>query len=96
MFLLCPPAPFSTAGGVELREEDIIPNSPSVVVYSRKGYIKRMSADTFAVQGVRGTGESWPVACRITSTRFQFNFTRCARAQAKPLPVSRRKIASRT
>jgi DNA gyrase/topoisomerase IV subunit A len=58
MLFVCP------AGAIDLREEDIIPNSPSVVVYSRKGYIKRMSADTFAVQGVRGTGEhrtSFPI-----------------------------------
>ena len=26
--------------------------------YSRKGYIKRMSADTFTVQGIRGTGKT--------------------------------------
>ncbi|KAG7673555.1 hypothetical protein KSW81_006757 [Nannochloris sp. 'desiccata'] len=42
----------------ELREVDIIPNSPSIVSYSRKGYIKRMSVDTFTVQGIRGTGKT--------------------------------------
>lgn len=36
--------------------EDIIPNNPSLVVYSRKGYIKRIPADTFAVQHRGGTG----------------------------------------
>ena len=46
------------AGGVELRDEDIIPNDPGLVVFSRKGYIKRMSPDTFAVQGRAGTGAS--------------------------------------
>lgn len=37
---------------------DIIPNAPSIVVYSKKGYIKRMSADTFAVQGKGGRGKA--------------------------------------
>lgn len=36
--------------------EDIIPNSQSLVVYSRKGYIKRIPADTFAVQNRGGKG----------------------------------------
>jgi DNA gyrase/topoisomerase IV subunit A len=49
---------FDRAGGVELRDEDIIPNDPGLVVFSRKGYIKRMSPDTFAVQGRAGTGAS--------------------------------------
>lgn len=44
------------AGGRELTQEDITPNAPSLVVYSRKGYVKRMSADTFTVQGLRGRG----------------------------------------
>ena len=47
-----------TDGQEEMREVDIIPNAPSIIVYSRKGYIKRMSIDTFAVQGVRGTGKA--------------------------------------
>ena len=33
-----------------LSEEDIVPNRPSVLVFSRKGYIKRMPADLFATQ----------------------------------------------
>ena len=37
--------------------EDITPNSQSLVVYSKKGYIKRIPADTFAVQQRGGTGE---------------------------------------
>lgn len=44
------------AGGKELTQEDITPNAPSLVVYSRKGYIKRMSADAFTVQGKGGRG----------------------------------------
>ena len=37
--------------------EDIIPNSQSLVVFSRKGYIKRIPADTFAVQHRGGRGD---------------------------------------
>ena len=33
-----------------LSEEDIVPNRPSVLVFSRKGYVKRMPADLFATQ----------------------------------------------
>lgn len=36
--------------------EDIIPNSQSLVVFSRKGYIKRIPADTFSVQHRGGRG----------------------------------------
>lgn len=57
----CPPAPHT--GGKELRQEDITPNAPSLVVYSRKGYIKRMSADTFSVQGKGGKGEPAALRC---------------------------------
>lgn len=46
-----------TDGNSELRAVDVIPNTRSIVVYSRKGYIKRMATETFAVQGVRGTGK---------------------------------------
>lgn len=38
--------------------EDIIPNSQSLVVFSRKGYIKRIPADTFSVQHRGGRGGS--------------------------------------
>ena len=34
----------------QLDVEDVIPNAQSLVVFSRKGYIKRMPASTFAVQ----------------------------------------------
>ena len=33
-----------------LSEEDVVPNRPSVLVFSRKGYVKRMPADLFATQ----------------------------------------------
>lgn len=36
--------------------EDIIPNEQSLVVFSRKGYIKRMHASTFSVQNRGGKG----------------------------------------
>jgi len=41
---------------IELREIDVIPNNPCIIVYSSRGYIKRMSPNTFSVQGLRGTG----------------------------------------
>lgn len=44
------------AADLELRQEDIIPNTPSLIVYSRRGYIKRMRADTFDVQRLGGKG----------------------------------------
>ncbi|KAL4439020.1 hypothetical protein ABPG77_006957 [Micractinium sp. CCAP 211/92] len=47
-----------TDGEVELRHEDVIPNAPSLVVYSRRGYIKRMRADTFGVQKRGGKGKT--------------------------------------
>ena len=34
----------------QLDATDVIPNGQSLVVFSRKGYIKRMPASTFAVQ----------------------------------------------
>lgn len=39
--------------------EDIIPNSQSLVVFSRKGYIKRIPADTFSLQHRGGRGGFW-------------------------------------
>ena len=45
-------------GQTEVREVDIIPNSPSIVSFSKKGYIKRMSADTFTAQGLKGIGKA--------------------------------------
>lgn len=52
----CPPPPPSPAGEVELRHEDVTPNAPSLVVYSKRGYIKRMRAEVFGVQGLGGKG----------------------------------------
>ena len=48
--------------------EDITPNSQSLVVYSRRGYIKRIPADTFAVQNRGGKGEAKPT---LPSNRCQ-------------------------
>jgi DNA gyrase subunit A len=45
-----------SAAQIELREIDVIPNNPCIIVYSSRGYIKRMSPNTFSVQGLRGTG----------------------------------------
>ena len=36
--------------------EDVTVNARSLVVYSRRGFIKRMSADTFTAQRLRGKG----------------------------------------
>ena len=36
-------------GGL-LSAEDILPNSDSLVVFSARGYLKRMPADTFTAQ----------------------------------------------
>eukprot|EP00890_Picochlorum_soloecismus_P003651 jgi/Picsp_1/4287/NSC_01796-R1_dna a subunit len=43
---------------VELKEIDIIPNNPCILVFSSRGYIKRMGVNTFSVQGRRGTGKA--------------------------------------
>lgn len=56
---------FPVAGQAELQEVDIIPNLPSIIVYSRKGYIKRMIAATFAVQSIRGIGKIKLTASKI-------------------------------
>ena len=50
--------------------EDIIPNSQSLVVYSKKGYIKRIPADTFAVQNRGGKGMSSSTSCMRFSHSF--------------------------
>ena len=47
----------STEASSSMSVEDIIPNSQSLVVFSRKGYIKRIPADTFSVQHRGGRGE---------------------------------------
>jgi DNA gyrase subunit A len=40
----------------EFSTEDLVPNEEAVVVMTRDGYIKRVSTDTFRVQGRGGTG----------------------------------------
>ena len=46
--------------------EDIIPNNQSLLVFSRKGYIKRIPADTFALQGRGGRGKfASPASCSL-------------------------------
>ena len=58
----------SNVSSEKLSIEDIIPNDQSLVVFSRKGYIKRMQADTFTVQGRGGKGTpptpQMQLACR--------------------------------
>lgn len=39
-----------------VREEDVIPNTPSLVTFSSKGYIKRMPVSTWDVQKRGGKG----------------------------------------
>lgn len=38
----------------DLSEEDVIPNRASLLVFSRRGFIKRMPADLFAAQVCMG------------------------------------------
>lgn len=56
---------FSVVAQVELKEIDVIPNNPCIIVFSKKGYIKRMNTSTFSVQGLRGRG--------ISGTRLKGN-----------------------
>eukprot|EP00891_Asterochloris_glomerata_P009690 jgi/Astpho2/9690/Aster-03682 len=39
-----------TGSATQLSNEDLIPNQPSLILFSRRGYIKRMPGNTFAVQ----------------------------------------------
>jgi DNA gyrase subunit A len=41
---------------VEPKAEDVIPNTPSLVTFSSRGYIKRMPASTWDVQKRGGKG----------------------------------------
>lgn len=43
-------------GGVELKEEDVVPNTPSLITFSSRGYIKRMPVSTWDVQRRGGKG----------------------------------------
>ena len=40
----------------ELETISVIPNEPSIIVFSKRGYIKRMRADSIGVQGRGGRG----------------------------------------
>lgn len=62
--LLTPPPLMSPQGEVELRTEDVIPNAPSLVVYSRRGYIKRMRPESFGAQKRGGMG-GWGGWCFV-------------------------------
>lgn len=52
----------STATRQVMSVEDIIPNEQSLIVFSRKGYVKRMHAATFSVQHRGGKGKACLVA----------------------------------
>lgn len=43
-------------GGADLTDEDVIPNTPSLVTFSSRGYIKRMPVSTWDVQKRGGKG----------------------------------------
>eukprot|EP00879_Flechtneria_rotunda_P023672 GHRR01025053.1.p1 GENE.GHRR01025053.1~~GHRR01025053.1.p1 ORF type:complete len:195 (-),score=25.95 GHRR01025053.1:283-867(-) len=45
------------AESVELREEDVLPNTPSLVTVSSKGFIKRMPSSSWEPQRRGGKGE---------------------------------------
>jgi len=54
-----------------VKEEDVIPNTPSLITFSSRGYIKRMPVSTWDVQKRGGKGThawhavsscSWDVA----------------------------------
>ena len=46
-----------TGSATLLSDEDLIPNQPSLILFSRRGYIKRMPGNTFAVQNRGGKGK---------------------------------------
>lgn len=47
---------------MEPKEEDVIPNTPSLITFSSRGYIKRMPVSTWDVQKRGGKGElGWPL-----------------------------------
>ena len=46
-----------TGCATQLSDEDLIPNQPSLILFSRRGYIKRMLGNTFAVQNRGGKGK---------------------------------------
>jgi DNA gyrase/topoisomerase IV subunit A len=42
---------------VDLKEEDVIPNTPSLITFSSRGYIKRMPVSAWDVQKRGGKGK---------------------------------------
>jgi len=40
----------------EFKQEDLVPNEPTVIIMTRDGYIKRVAPETFKVQGRGGKG----------------------------------------
>ena len=43
-------------GGDSLTDISVIPNEPNIIVVSKRGFIKRMPADTIEVQNRNGRG----------------------------------------
>ena len=43
-------------GEGEMREEDLVPNQPCLVTLSSRGYVKRLSPETFEAQRRGGKG----------------------------------------
>lgn len=60
-----PPQEQSREDAVELKEEDVIPNTPSLITYSSRGYIKRMPVSTWDVQRRGGKGGRAAAAERV-------------------------------
>jgi DNA gyrase subunit A len=52
----------ATEEAVEPREEDVIPNTPSLITFSSRGYIKRMPVSTWDVQKRGGKGVPYATA----------------------------------
>jgi DNA gyrase/topoisomerase IV subunit A len=46
-----------SAGAAELKEEDVVPNTPSLITVSSRGFIKRMPSSTWEPQRRGGKGE---------------------------------------
>lgn len=58
----------------EILATDVIPNDPCFIMYSRKGYIKRMPADAFALQN-RGTRGMQPMHYAYKSMCMQYKYS---------------------
>ncbi len=59
-------------GAKEFSTEDLVPNEEAVVMMTRDGYIKRMSPDTFRVQGRGGKGVVGLTTKEEDSVEFMF------------------------